>query len=278
VISDGGIVLATLLPAVNTISPLSIISVFGQNFSSETILNPRLNSEHGIETILGGTCLLMNGEALPIYAVTPGQINAQTSAAKTFGPASFTVITNCGTEATVSSAPVMAEFWTAQSHTSDVETATVEEATPGFFLFNPVTSEGFIAARFNSSLTQNPVPVAPEDLFPNDPWGPSRPAQPGDVIVLYGTGWGETTAALEAGQLATGAASLLPEANPMVSFGGLFLTQEDVLYVGVTPQTAGLYQLVIRVPATALPGKNQVVLTVYGKSTPIGPVVPVSGP
>ena len=132
--------------------------------------------------------------------------------------------------------------------------------------------------RFDANKTQNPVPVAPEDLFPNDSWGPSRPAQPGDIIVLYGTGRGGTTAALEAGELGTGAAALLPEANPMVSFGGMFLTQDDVLYVGVTPQAAGLYQLVIRVPATAMPGKNQVVLTVYGKSTPVGPVVPVAAP
>ena len=78
--------------------------------------------------------------------------------------------------------------------------------------------------------------------------------------------------------MGTGAAALLPEANPMVSFGGMFLTQDDVLYVGVTPQAARLYQLVIRVPATAMPGKNQVVLTVYGKSTPVGPVVPVAAP
>ena len=46
-------------------------------------------------------------------------------------------------------------------------------------------------------------------------------------------------------------------------------------YVGMTPNTDGLYQLAIRVPAVAIPGSYPVVLTVYGKSTPVGPVVPV---
>ena len=64
----------------------------------------------------------------------------------------------------------------------------------------------------------------------------------------------------------------------MVSFGGIFLAPEDVFYVGVTPQTAGLFQLAIRVPVGAQPGNNQVVLTVYGRSTPVGPVIPVAAP
>lgn len=95
--------------------------------------------------------------------------------------------------------------------------------------------------------------------------------------MLYGTGWGETTVALEAGELATTAAEVLPSANRIVSFGGVVMDPADILYVGVTPQAAGLFQLAIRVPANAQPGDNQVVLAVYGKSTPVGPIVPVAG-
>ena len=110
VISDGGIVLATLLPTVSTVSPLSIISVFGQNFSTDTILFPNLDDQGRLDTILGGTCLMMNGEALPIFAITPGQINAQASAAQVLGPASFTVVTDCGAAAAISSAPLSIEI------------------------------------------------------------------------------------------------------------------------------------------------------------------------
>jgi uncharacterized protein (TIGR03437 family) len=150
---------------------------------------------------------------------------------------------------------------------------TVEEATPGFFLFPPLANDGLIAARFNADA----VAVAPDGMFV-DQHGTSRPAKPGEIIVLYGTGWGETMVALGTGELATGAAELLPQANPMVTFGGIPMAAEDVFYVGVTPGTAGLYQLAIRVPASAIPGDNQVVLTVYGKSTPLGPVVPITSP
>ena len=64
----------------------------------------------------------------------------------------------------------------------------------------------------------------------------------------------------------------------MVSFGGVFLALEDIFYVGATPSTAGLYQLAIRAPEGAQPGNTQVVLTAYGKSTAVGPVIPVAAP
>jgi uncharacterized protein (TIGR03437 family) len=146
---------------------------------------------------------------------------------------------------------------------------TVEAATPSFFLYPPVVDGGFIAARFNTGNAA----VAPNGMF-TDQYGPSRPAKPGDIIVLYGTGWGQTSLGLQAGQLAKEAAEVL--ANRTVSFGGIVMDPADVFYVGVTPQAAGLYQLAIRVPANAQPGNRQVVLTVGGKSTPAGPVIPVA--
>ena len=184
-INPGGIVLSTLLPTVNTISPLSIISIFGQNLSADTILFPTLDVNGDLDRILGTTCLEMNGERLPIFAVTPGQINAQASAAQVLGPASFTVITDCDTVTAVASETVRLtlEGPSPQEATSNSEMATVEAATPGFFLFPPLANDGLIAARFNSDNAA----VAPDGMF-SDQFGPSRPAKPGDIIVLYGTG------------------------------------------------------------------------------------------
>ena len=277
VITNGGIVLANLLPTVNTVSPRSIISVFGQNFSTETLLFPNLDGQGKLATILGGTCLMMNGTPLPIFAVTPTQINAQISANAALGPMSFTVTANCATIQAVSSAPLLLEGPAPREQTSAAEMATVQEATPAFFIFNPVASNGFIAARFNATQTQTAAAVAPDGLF-NDEYGPSRPAKPGDIILLYGTGWGDTMAHLTTGQLASGAAEVLPEANRKITLGGVQLDPSDIFYVGVTPQTAGLYQAAIRIPANAPAGNQQVVLTVYGKSTPVGPVIPIAAP
>lgn len=201
----------------------------------------------------------MNGERLPIFAVTPNQINAQVSETPMEGLANFTVITNCDTENA--------------RRVSGVEKVSVQAATPAFFLFPPLAGDGLIAARFNA----DGVAVAPEGMF-TDQFGPSRPAVPGDIILLFGTGWGDTEPNLSTGELAPGAAQVLPDANPMVLFGGVLLVPEGVFYVGVTPNTVGLFQLGIRVPAGATPGNHQVVLTVYGKSSPAGPVVPVRGP
>jgi uncharacterized protein (TIGR03437 family) len=276
-ILSGGIVMANLLPKISTVSPLSIISVFGQNFSTETIHYPNLDDQGKLATILGGTCLTMNDEALPIFAVTPGQINAQVSADKTFGPVSFRVVTNCGAQSALTSAPLLVEAPAARELTSAFEAATVEAVTPSFFIFNPVAADGFIAARFNATATQTAAAVAPAGLF-NDQFGPSRPAKPRDIIVLYGTGWGDTTANLATGELATAAAELLPSANPRITLGGIQLSEQDLIYVGATPQAAGLYQAAIRIPVNTTPGNKQVVLTVYGKSTPVGPVIPIDAP
>ena len=257
-VADGGVILANLAPKVSSISPLSIISVFGLNFTDESILFPNLDGQGRISTTLGGVCFEIGGERAPIFAVTPTQANLQKPATKNLGPVSVVAIRNCNTTEEVR---------------SEVELVTVAEATPAFFLFPPLVNGGLIAARFNI----DDVAVAPNGMF-KDQFGTSRPAAKGDIITLYGTGWGDTGAALATGQLATGAAELLETANVMVTFGGVALAPEDVLYVGVTPGTAGLYQLVIRVPQSATNGNKKVVLRVYGKSTPDGPVIPVGSP
>jgi uncharacterized protein (TIGR03437 family) len=257
-ISTGGIVLANLVPAVNTVSPLALVSIFGTDFSAGSVFYPNLDANGTIDTILGETCVEIGGQRAPIFAITPNQANVQMPGAPTFGPVSVTVIRNCGK---------------ADEVRSQTATVTVEEATPAFFLYPPYKADGLIAARFNDGYAA----VAPQAII-SDGQGPSRPANRGDIILLFGTGWGATTPGFATGQLAAGAPALLPSANPMVTFGGIPLAAENVLYVGATPDAAGLYQLAIRVPATAMPGANQVVLTVYGKSTPDGPVVTVAGP
>lgn len=258
-ISPGGVVLSNLLPTVNTISPLSIISLFGLDFSAELIAVPNLDAEGRVDTILGGTCVEIAGVRAPIYAIFPTQANIQTPAGAPLGPVGVVAIRDCDT-------PLASR--------SPVEMVTVEEATPGFFLFPPRSVDGFIAARFHEGA----APVAPVGVFPDDSFGPSRPAKRGDVIILYGTGWGDTEPSFATGELPVGAAAVLDSANPTVTFGGIQLAPADVFYIGVTPGNAGLFQLAIRVPAAAQPGDNQVVLTVYGKSTPVGPVVPVALP
>ena len=256
VVPAGGVVLSTLLPSVASVSPLSIITVFGTGFGTESIGFANLDEAGRVDTILGGTCVEVDGRRAPIYAIFPTQANIQTPAATGLGPVGVTVIRDCDTPNEVR---------------SNVEMVTVEAATPAFFLFPPLADNGLIAARFNTGFAA----VAPSGMFV-DQFGPSRPAKPGDIILLFGTGWGDTEAALATGKLAAGAAQVLPDASPMVTFGGVPLAPENVFYVGVTPFTAGLFQLAIEVPEGTPPGNQEIVLTVYGKSTPVGPAIPVT--
>ncbi len=77
----------------------------------------------------------------------------------------------------------------------------------------------------------------------------ARPAEPGEVIVLYGTGFGP---------LRQQDLSVIVPVRPIevsraaafrVRLNGEELPRENILYVGVTPGFAGLYQLNLRLPA-----------------------------
>jgi uncharacterized protein (TIGR03437 family) len=72
----------------------------------------------------------------------------------------------------------------------------------------------------------------------------SRPARPGDVIVLYGIGFGPVTPDIPAGQIAQQANTLTSGLD--VSIGG---TPAKVDYSGLAPNYVGLYQFNIEVPA-----------------------------
>ncbi len=212
-VAEGAVVLANLAPTVNSASPLSIVSVFGSEFTSSTFYNPILDADGKIATRLGGTCVEIGGERAPLFAITPTQANIQIPGAATFGPVSVVIVRNCNNidEVRSPAASVM-----------------VEEATPAFFLYPPYKTDGLIAARFNDGYAA----VAPAGMF-SEHKVLSRPAKPGDIIVLFGTGWGRTEADLATGELGVGADRLLPSANPMVTFGGIPLAAENVSTSGL---------------------------------------------
>jgi uncharacterized protein (TIGR03437 family) len=83
----------------------------------------------------------------------------------------------------------------------------------------------------------------------------SRPAKPGDEIVLYGIGFGPVTPNIPAGQLVLQANTLA--STFQMSIGGAPVT--DVPYSGLAPNFTGLYQFNVVVPAN--PGSGAVPLT-----------------
>jgi uncharacterized protein (TIGR03437 family) len=77
---------------------------------------------------------------------------------------------------------------------------------------------------------------------------PSSPAKPGDIVVLYATGLGETTPPAIYGQLPTAAAPLIAGANLEVLLNGVAVESSAIEYAGVAPGFAGLYQINLTLP------------------------------
>lgn len=192
---------------------------------------------------------ITNPVLLPISYVQTDQINVQMPAFSGTGPVMLTVIINPGKP---------------NELRSDVATLTaLQPFAPAFFVFGTSTS---IAAEVAGTATI----IADPSVVPG-----ARPAHPGEIISLFGTGFGDTNPSVPAGQLASGIASLRNQITVMI--GGVTLSSSDVLYAGLSPGSiSGLYQINVRIPATAPAGDIPVTITVGGFQTqaatiPVGP-------
>jgi len=87
----------------------------------------------------------------------------------------------------------------------------------------------------------------------------SRPAKPGDTIVLFGTGFGPTNPAVPADQLFQGAAPLADPSLLSVQIGGVTAAMQFAGLVG-----PGLYQINVVVPD--VPDGDQAVSASIGGS------------
>ncbi len=161
VVYQGGVVNAASFAKAGTpgsaIAPASIVSIFGSNLASATAQANQVP----IPTTLAGTSVTFNGAAVPLFYVSPGQINAQAPAgiqcSDTIAPASVVVQTAAG-----SSAPVL-----------------VEVNCEGLGIFTTDASGCGPGAVFN---------VAADGSVSLNSRGNS--AQPGEFLSVYGTGLG----------------------------------------------------------------------------------------
>jgi uncharacterized protein (TIGR03437 family) len=260
-ISGGGVVVATGTPVVSSISPNAIVTIFGQDIApaGTQVLNPEVDGEGKVATRLADTCVEINGDRAPLFAVLPTQINLQSTTTNAGGPVSVVVIRACDTP---------------QENRSDAEMVDMGDVSPAFFNF------------VNNADGVNPIAAVHEDgvtfVGPGSLAFPSTAAAPGEFVSLYATGLGLTTPPFVAGEIPQ---SVNP-GNPLaevagdisVSIGGMVVAPEDIFYAGVAPCCAGLYQIVVKVPDSAPDGDLPVVVTVNGVSSPEGPFITVARP
>jgi uncharacterized protein (TIGR03437 family) len=92
-----------------------------------------------------------------------------------------------------------------------------------------------------------------------------HPAKPGDILTLFGTGFGGSTPTLAPGEFPAGPMPLL---NPVtINIGGVTLALVDVPFAGLTPAAPGLCQFNVRLPSTLADGDVLVKIRIGGLET-----------
>ena len=82
---------------------------------------------------------------------------------------------------------------------------------------------------------------------------PSSPASAGEIIVIYFAGLGRVSPDTTSGRLAPSAAPIVALSQTQVLLSGVPCPQSSILYVGLAPGFAGLYQINLKVPPLAPP-------------------------
>ena len=105
----------------------------------------------------------------------------------------------------------------------------------------------------------------------------SAPAHPGDLVILYATGLGQTAPAAVYGAVPRVAASLLRMPEFTVLLDGVHADPSLIAYAGIAPGFAGLYQVNVTLPAGT--GPNPEIRIGYSDAlSPAGIHLPVAVP
>ena len=187
------------------------------------------------------------GKRAPLTFVRNNQINAQVPSTNDLGPVEVKVILNPGMPNEIKS--------------ESVRDAPMQLYSPAFFTF---AGSGGIAATDAAGNILADTTVVPS----------GKSAKPGDIVVLYGTGFGVTNPFYASGDRAAGQAPLRDSYT--VTIGGVALQSEDILYAGLAPQSiSGLYQFNVRVPASAADGNIPVSIRMGSYETQKGTTIPI---
>ena len=233
VINPGGLVEAAGYSA--RVTAGSIVSLFGTNLASTT----SGTSTVPLPTSLAGTSVLVNGQAAPLFFVSPTQINFQLPW-ETASQAQASVAVSAG------------------GVTSSAQSISLVASAPGLFATNSAgTGQGAIQIA-NTTLFAAPVGLIPGVQ--------ARPANRGEDISIFCTGLGSVANQPLSGVPAPIAPPLsTTTAMPTVTVGGV---QANVTFSGLAPGFVGLYQVNARVPDNAPSGDSvPVVITVSGTAS-----------
>lgn len=216
----------------------SWVSIYGGGLSATTrIWQASDFSSNNLPLMLDDVSVKINGRSAAVYYISPVQLNVQAPADTASGPVQVEVTNSYGVGDSM---------------------ATLQPYAPGFYTFQ---------AQYAAAVHTDGVYVAPVGYFGNSI--PSRPAQPGEILSIFGTGFGPTSPATAPGKIVSGAAPLLDMSQLHITIGGVPAT---VQFAGIV--AAGEYQLNVTVPQTA-DGDQALVAIIGGFSSQTGLAIPV---
>jgi uncharacterized protein (TIGR03437 family) len=190
----------------NTVAPGGLISIYGKNMSPTSVAT----SQMPLPTALGQSCMVANGKLVPLLFVSSTQINAQLPSSAR-GNTTLTIHTPGGV--------------------SDNFNLAVSGTAPSVFTsgsVGPLNGLATVVRADNNQLVT-----------------PTNPVHPNDSLVVYLTGLGATSPAVEDGMPAPAEPLATAVVNPTLTLGG---TNLNVSYAGLAPGYVGVYQINASVP------------------------------
>ena len=213
------------------IAPNSWITIRGSNFSLTTHTWSSAIVNGALPQSLDGVSVDVGGSPAYVAYVSPQQINALAPNISA-GNVAVTVSNSAGTSPAV--------------------TVAAQATQPAFFLWGSYA----VATRTDYSL------AVKNGTFPGLT---TVPAKPGETIILWGTGFGETNPNAPSGMVVPGSATYNTASPVTVTVGGMTTT---VFGAALTPGEAGLYQVAIQIPAGLDDGDYPVIATIAGVASP----------
>jgi uncharacterized protein (TIGR03437 family) len=190
-----------------------------------TWATPDFNSVN-LPTALDGVSVTIDGIAAFVEYISPTQINVLAPADSALGNVNI-VVDNNGALSAAATAPY-------------------QPLAPAFFLYGATNDA--VASRLPAY-----APVG----------NPSAPANPGDTLVLWGSGFGATNPPTAPSVTVSGAPVVIP--TPTVTVGGMSV---PVISAVMTSGSAGLYQITIQLPANVPTGSVLLQASVGNSQTP----------
>ena len=217
-----------------TVAPGELVTIFGTTLGPAQLVSLHLDKSGGVATTLGQTQVLFDGIAAPLLYVSAGQVGAVVPY-EVSGSTQIRV--------------------TASGGQSNTVTLPVVPTLPGLFTKGSTGSGQGAIVNQNGTVNSD-----------------ANPASPGDVVLIYGTGEGQTDPPGIDGSV-TGANPPQPLAAVSATIGGV---PASVKYDGAAPGfVAGVFQINVKIPKDAPSGDLPVVITIGNAATQPGVTVAV---